>query len=347
MAKITMQKIADRLGLSKYTVSQALAGRSGVSEATRRVILETAKSMGYQLRTEAPAVSTHTQGSSPARATSAYILIWISLPERNNSSFWQRVLLGVTEECSRQGWDHILLSPYDQQGKTVVIPSYIATERCVGGLIIGSMPLTTITAMVHTQLPLVIVDHDEPFVHLDAVNNDNLEAASLIIERMADSGCRRILFLGCDSFAISFRERWWGCLMAAERLTLRGIHMELQKWEVHYNKEGWTRSLAERLADLGEEDWPDGFIGGNDNIALELLAILRARDVGVPERCRVAGFDNIHAAAMASPPLTTVDLGKEELGARAVEALARRIAFPDKPRERITLSPRLVIRESC
>jgi len=57
MEKITIKDIADRTGLSKGAVSKALGGKKGVSEATRETVLETAKSMGYQVNTVAQALA--------------------------------------------------------------------------------------------------------------------------------------------------------------------------------------------------------------------------------------------------------------------------------------------------
>lgn len=45
--KVTMQDIADRLNISKNSVSQALSGKDGVSEETRQLIIDTANEMGY------------------------------------------------------------------------------------------------------------------------------------------------------------------------------------------------------------------------------------------------------------------------------------------------------------
>ena len=47
MSRVTLQSIADHLGISKFAVSRALAGKSGVSEDTRRTILTTAEQFGY------------------------------------------------------------------------------------------------------------------------------------------------------------------------------------------------------------------------------------------------------------------------------------------------------------
>jgi LacI family transcriptional regulator len=358
--KITLQQIADRLGVSKYTVSQAISGKPGVSESTRRLVLETAKSMGYR---QAPAIPVNggrlqsgsaadftdgeSQSAASASQSGSFIVIWIPYRDRNEMNFWQRVLSGIVAACDERKWEHVVLSPYDEQSKAVVLPPYLDATRCAGGLAIGSFPLTTIAAMVRTNLPVVLIDHNEGFADLDVVVNNNIEAAYSVIARMTDSGCKNLLFVGADSFSVSFRERWWGCKMAAEERLGQGKAVTLRKWSIPYTDQSWGAAVSRKLERLHADEWPDGIIGANDDIALELLAILERLGIAVPDKCKVAGFDNIRSAAGSKPPLTTVDLGKEELGSRAVEALERRIELPDRPRERIALSPRLIIRSSC
>ncbi|ANE46117.1 hypothetical protein SY83_07305 [Paenibacillus swuensis] len=346
--KITIQQIADRLGVSKYTVSQALSGKEGISEATRRQVLETAKSMGYKQRRQVYDREAPQTGIASDAATSPYVIIWIPYRERGETEFWQRVLSGIVAGCDERNWEHIILSPYDYQGRLVVLPPYLDTSTCLGGLSIGSFPLTTIHAYVQTKLPVVLIDHDERFADLDAVVNNNLEAAHLLLTHMAESGCEKLIFVGQDHFSVSFRERWWGCKMGIEALTgTSGAKISLRKWSIPYSETDWLQVLSSMLDRLEPQDWPHGFIGANDHIAMELQALLVAKGIDIPAQCKVAGFDNIRSAGSASPPLTTVDLGKEELGIRAIEALEKRISHPDRPRERISLSPQLVVRLSC
>lgn len=49
--KVSIQTLADQLGLSKYAVSRALSGKTGVSEATRARVLELARALGYRQST--------------------------------------------------------------------------------------------------------------------------------------------------------------------------------------------------------------------------------------------------------------------------------------------------------
>jgi len=60
MEKVTIKDIADHTGLSKGAVSKALGGKKGVSESTRETVLQTAKSMGYQVNTVAQALARST-----------------------------------------------------------------------------------------------------------------------------------------------------------------------------------------------------------------------------------------------------------------------------------------------
>ena len=60
MSKVTINDIADRMGLSKGAVSKALGGKKGVSESTRELVLDTAKIMGYQVNTVAQALARST-----------------------------------------------------------------------------------------------------------------------------------------------------------------------------------------------------------------------------------------------------------------------------------------------
>jgi len=48
MRKVTIQDIADELGISRNTVSKAINNSDGLAEATREKILQKATEMGYK-----------------------------------------------------------------------------------------------------------------------------------------------------------------------------------------------------------------------------------------------------------------------------------------------------------
>ena len=84
--------------------------------------------------------------------------------------------------------------------------------------------------------------------------------------------------------------------------------------------------LGARLLDAA--DRPRAVFCGNDALALGLLDAARERGLAVPADLTVAGFDDVEGAALASPPLTTVRVHKEQLGEVALGLLAEQSA-PD------------------
>ena len=223
---------------------------------------------------------------------------------------------------------------------------------------VGKCPTDLLLLLNRTGLPVVLVDHEESVIQADAVLNANIEAGRMACHHLLSQGCRSVVFIGRDSFAVSFRERFWGCRLALEELhdkvrPYEGV--QLKKWTVPYGNSTWRQSLERRIAAATSGDHPalvkdagipDGFVCANDEIALVLMQALQRHSILIPTRCRVIGIDNTAASLEGALPLTTVDLAKEWLGMRAVEAFVRRREHPEAQYENITLSARLIIRAS-
>lgn len=66
MASITLSAIAQQLGTSTVTVSNALNGKGAISPELRQKIIQTAQELGYQRRTKAKAVAPRAEGAQGA-----------------------------------------------------------------------------------------------------------------------------------------------------------------------------------------------------------------------------------------------------------------------------------------
>jgi LacI family transcriptional regulator len=67
----------------------------------------------------------------------------------------------------------------------------------------------------------------------------------------------------------------------------------------------------------------------------------------VPHDVRVVGFDDVKYATLVSVPLTTIHQPCRDIAIIAFQTMMRRLAEPLLPVQSITLTPRLVVRESC
>ncbi|WP_199617387.1 LacI family DNA-binding transcriptional regulator [Paenibacillus alkalitolerans] len=343
--KISIQMIADQLGLSKYAVSRALSGKSGVSEATRERVTELARTLGYQLPRHDAA-----KAKASADRESSFVMICINQSNRGDPYYWQRVLEGLVYGCSERGWHHVIVSPAlsfppDAPSPQAAIAPHLDWSSCVGIAVMGAFPYPALQMMARTGKPLVLVDHNEPLLVCDTVNHANIDAGIAVTRHMLARKCRRIAFLGDDGRSASFAERRIGVRLAMERYG--GKEAELLEWELPYEEGKWEEPAANRLSRIAPDERPDAWIAANDDIAIRWMKQLQRMELSVPGHCRVAGIDNVEAAAMASPRLTTVNLCKEELGQRAIESLQRRMHFPGTPIERVQLAAELIPRDSA
>lgn len=342
--KVSIQTLADQLGLSKYAVSRALSGKSGVSQATRERVLEFAKTLGYGLPPQ--------KAASASGLASSFVLICINQSNRIDPFYWQRVLDGLISGCSERGWQHVIVSQplsyptgSDLSPQEMIAP-HLDWSSCLGLIIMGAYPYSALQLMARTGKPLILLDHNEPLLECDAVNHANIDAGMTIAHHLlAARQCRNLVFLGDDGRSASFADRRIGVRLAMERYGTGNAR--LQEWELSYEDGDWLEAAEQRFLQLAPEDRPDGWIGANDDIAIRWMRKLVQLGVSVPEQTCVAGMDNVEAAALASPRLTTVNLSKEELGSRAIEALQRRMERPGTPMERIQLSATLIPRDSA
>lgn len=340
--KVSMQTIADALGLSKYAVSQAITGKPGIKEETRQRILAMAKSLGYTYRPLSSASSSGETSSPPK--DSHFILAYISGSHQHEPSFWSRVLDGIRHGCAAYSLQQVVVPLTEEEHAEVRFPTFLTKETCAGILLVGPFAVDTILSIKRMDLPAVLVDHHLPMADLDAVVNANLDSAHTLGLRLLEQGCKTIHFLGNDNHSVSFQERSMGVEWACRERGGSRAGITFSRMNLPLRGNQHLASFIEGKLDCSE--LPDAYICANDLIAIELMRLLLQRRVAIPRQCKVVGFDNIEISAFATPPLTTVENHKEMLGYRAVETLMRRRANPGMPVEKVTLSTRLVARDS-
>lgn len=350
--KVSIQTLADQLGLSKYAVSRALSGKTGVSESTRVRVLELARALGYRQHTPGSANQiAHTTQTGTTEPP--FALICMNQLNRGEPHYWQRVLSGIISGCNEQGWHHVIVSPsLDMPNKEITPEKAIAPHldwtSCAGIIVMGAFPHTMLQQLVQTGRPMILVDHQEPLLNCDTISHDNLEAGITVARYLMSKQCKRIGLITDDGLAASFAQRKMGMELALNHFhTDAGEEISFRTWNVAYENGQWVDKLAATIEQLPAEERPDAWIGANDDIALQWMHKLQLMGSSVPKDCLVIGIDNVYIAAASSPPLTTVHLCKEELGQRAVEALQRRIERPGTPKETVMLSTTLIPRESA
>ena len=169
---------------------------------------------------------------------------------------------------------------------------------------------------------------------------DNVAGGRSAAEHLVAQGRRRIAFLGdaTDHYP-EFHDRYLGYVAALEAAGLP-IDPRLQVPAISTEEAG-TRA-AEDLLDRGDPF--DAIVAASDLIALAAMRVFVNVGLRVPEDVAIVGFDDIPAASLANPPLTTVVQDAGAAGRRLIDTLLARIR--GEPTQSVVLPTRLVVRRS-
>ena len=321
---VTIRDIAKAAGLSSGTISRALKNEGGLTEETRRVVIDTARSLGYDF--------------GRLRKKKLRRLTFLLHRQHNNMSsspFYTPVLHGASEACRKRG---IILS-FTAVGPVDGVIDQIRLHQPDAILCAGYFEPELLAALRTTGKPLVLIDMK--LAGYTSANPDNMMGGYLAVRHLLDIGCERIGFIFGSLAHFSIRERARGfhqALFNAGVLADPRLEVMLQDG---VGLEQAAREAMETLLALPRP--PDAVFCYNDAAALVAMETCMRAGLKVPYDIRIVGFDDIAAAAHAHRPLTTLSIDKSALGALGVELLLNGQA--DGVTERV-LPVSLIVRES-
>ncbi|QAY67994.1 LacI family DNA-binding transcriptional regulator [Paenibacillus protaetiae] len=348
--KVTMQQIADQLGLSKFAVSKALSGKSGVSAETREKIVSVATQLGYfankQIKASASKRSEEAvSGGLPASGKETVIVLVPNVRNQTReSSYWGRIIDGIAAELQEREVGMVLVTEQFRDSFSNLI-----NPNGVKGIIgVGFVSSQLLLEIRNLGIPFILVDHEDPLIPSDTLFMNNMECVRRVTNYLIGCGHRKLQFVGNIRYARSFADRWSGFRSMLEE---HGLEQEQDRSLLGLTGEGRAEMLPDELEGaLGrmkeQHTLPTAMVCANDLIAMRVIGILGQLGIAVPEQCSVTGFDNIEEAAHAVPALSTVHVDKEALGRRATEMLLRRVAHISEPQEKVLLSGEFILRDS-
>lgn len=338
MGKVTLQSIADRLGVSRMTVSNAFSRPDQLSSALRERILAEASALGY--------LGPDPAARSLATGTTGSIgVLWSAdLRHALTDEVSARFLGAVADELAPAGLALTIL-PAGVDGP--VVP---ARDVAIDGAIAFSCDpeLAALDLLRQRGMPLVYVDVDAPRSAV-SVTIDDREGARAAAQHVIDLGRRRIALLtsGFSDVVETVpgpprrpvtrtrvqTERYAGWLDALDAAGLVPLVVN------EPNTYGGARSAAALLF-AGPEP-PDAVCCLTDVAAQSVLSAAEDAGLRVPEDVAVVGFDDHPLALRTRPTLTTIRQDVDAKGRAAVTALLALLARRTDPTVPMPSSVRL------
>ena len=297
--RVTSFDVADHAGVSQSTVSRALSGSAVITEATRQRVLEAARELGYFVDERAARLR---RGHSGTLA-----VVVIQRPRDTAGTinpFYYTLLGSVCEAASARGFETLVSF---QRKPEQFFSHYVERGQAEGMLVMGSSSNREAWEFFREN------DRGDgraaywgsPFDQLGWVRSDNHLGGALAAERLLERGCKRLAFLGSEtSHQAQFAERCEGFRAKASEA---GMDISVIEIDERMNREDQGAHAVARYLDAnGEEALPDGIFAACDSLALGALDLLAERDIAVPERTAMIGFDGVSAGLHSHPPLTTI-----------------------------------------
>lgn len=337
MDKPTSLIIAHLAGVSQPTVSRALRGSPSVSEETRRRIEQIARQLNYKV--DKNASNLRSQHSN----TLALLLFEDPTPDDSLiNPFFHTMLGSITRACVQQGYD--LLISFQQQSADWHV-DYQDSNKADGLILLGYGDYLETRSRLEA-----LVKSGTHFVRWGAalsgqpglsIGCDNFQGGFDVTRHLVQLGRKRIAFLGdASNHYPEFMERHRGYAAA---LAEAGLDPDARLQFDAISTEAAGHLAAVQL--LARKVPFDAIFAASDLIAIGALRALHEAGLDVPRDVAVVGFDDILAASLTHPPLTTVQQDTHRAGAALVDSLLKLVKGESVTSQ--TLPSKLIVRRSC
>ena len=327
--------IAYRAGVSQSTVSRALRGDPNVNKETREKIQAIARELKYKVDKNA--------SNLRRQCSNTIAVLFFEDPSPDASQinpFFLSMLGSITRACANSSYDLLISFQMFAQDWN---EDYEDSGKADGLILLGYGDY-----LAYRQHLEQLLEQGTRFVRWGAVlegqpgvsiGSDNYRGGRDATEHLIALGRRKIAFLGdASNHYPEFSERYRGYRAAMEAAGLAdGIQVDAVSSE-----ESGAAATATLLS-MGETF--DAIFAASDLIAAGALHALRDAGLEVPRDVSVVGYDDISAASLVNPSLTTVAQDTWLAGEKLVEVLMRLVQ--GEQAESIVLPTKLIVRRSC
>lgn len=302
---VTLKDVAKKAGISIGTASMALNNSDKVSPKTCKMVQKVARELKYVPNARARALVT--------RSTNTIALV---VPHISNP-FFAELAQAVKDKAREEGYNVILCSTNGKADEEAWYINVLKTGIVDGAIFASQEHLSKesnelLEELATDYVPVVNMNsQDFGSDIVPVIRVDLRKSAYLATKRLIELGHQRI---GFGSHSLLRYEGY------KEAINEHGLCFP----EFVYYPMREVDDVVEDL--MKAKIKPTAFVCYNDYSAIMMIQLLVERGVRVPEEISIFGTDNIRMARHYNPPLTTINIPKEEMGRKAAEVLIRLIA---------------------
>ncbi|MCT9623558.1 LacI family DNA-binding transcriptional regulator [Pseudarthrobacter equi] len=308
---VTMNDVAKAAGVSLKTVSNVLNNYEFIRPATKQRVEDAIAELGYEANLTARSLR------SGKTSMLGLVLSDLSAP------YYAELASKLMDAATKHGY-RVLVEQSAAEGTAELNALQGPFRQLTDGLLFTPLSIgADAIAERAGSKPLVMLGEHIVDPRFDLVTMKNEEAAAALTSHLLAGGRRRIAVIGATPEESTGTA---GLRLNGYRTALKGAGIPFDPALIapgEWRRDAGAAAVA-GLLEAGVEF--DAVFGLNDVLALGALHELLIRGVRVPQEVAVAGFDDVDEARFASPSLTTVSPGMDEIAERSMALLLDRIA---------------------
>lgn len=330
---VKIKDVAEKCGVAYSTVSKALNGGKDVSDATRKKVIEAAKSMGYVPNTHARALKTN-------RTYNLGLLFDDKTEVGLAHEYFSGIINSVKLEADKNGYDITFAS--DNVGSLKMNYLEHARYRNFDGIIIIADDCTNpeVIKLLNSDVPVVIIDQQYP--NKTTVMSSNVTSMEEMVDYVCSQGHKKIGIIHGEDTTVT-RNRLAGFNIACDKNGVEVLPSYIK--EARYHDANLTYIKTKELLSL--KDRPTCIFFQDDYSYMGGMNAILSEGLKIPEDISVVGFDGINLSQIVNPKLTTYRQDQSKIGRIACKKLITSIEKPSQffP-EQIIISGKLLVGDS-
>lgn len=308
--RVTIAQVATRAGVSPTTVSHVLSGKRLVGAATRSRVEDAIRALGYRPNSAARQLRTNRSR-----------MVAVIVPDITNP-YYSVLTRGLADAVGLDDYGTYVCNTdgsRDRERKFL----HDVLDRGVDGIVIGAATLApdpeTTPQPTRLGTPIVCVGagYDEPEV--DVVASDDRVGARIATAHLVNRGAKLVAMIQGPPKSGSARDLGYGDALRAAGMEQRADLMV---------RGDWTRSggRVAMHALMSRQPRPDAIFCANDLTAIGAVDAVHELGLTIPADIAIVGFDDVDAATIVAPPLTTVRNPSYDTGWEAGQLLLGRMS---------------------
>jgi LacI family transcriptional regulator len=325
-SRIKMSDIARELNVSTVTVSKALAGKDGVSEALRGEIKKKALELGY------------VYNSLPRNLLLGRhynIGILISVKYLGASSFYWIFYQNLLSELKKTRYLGILEIVSLEDEANCESPASMLVNKVDGFIVLGQLASPYLAMIAGSGVKCVFLDFYSETGGCDCVASNNFLGAYSLTRLLIEAGHQKIAFIGSISATTSILDRYMGfCKVMVEA-------------NLPYGKAIEDRDASGLYTELSLSPEYTAYVCNNDRLAGHVINQLRREGKSVPRDVSIVGFDNESVDVTGGVGVTSLEINIPSMCSLAVNLLVQNIENAAyTPRGQSFIDGKVIIKDS-